>query len=86
MHVFHPETERRGPALAAMFMAGFLFAIMGLTTKMTHVTEIVGTALPATEVTFCRFAFGLLVMLPLQGRRGIQLLGTDRPGLIKRGI
>jgi len=86
LHIFHPETARRGPAVAAMFLAGFLFAIMGLTTRMTHAPEIVGRVLPASQVTFCRFAFGVLAMLPLQGRRGIQLLGMDRRGLLKRGI
>ncbi len=84
--VFEPETARRGPAIAAMFLAGFLFAVMGLATKMMHVPSLVGRALPASEVTFCRFAFGILAMLPLQGRRGIQLLGTDRRGLLKRGV
>jgi drug/metabolite transporter (DMT)-like permease len=69
-----------------MFLSGVLFAVMGLTTKMTHAAAMVGRPIPAVEVTFCRFAFGLLTMLPLQARPGIQLLGNDRRGLLKRGI
>jgi drug/metabolite transporter (DMT)-like permease len=85
-NVFRPGTRPRGHAVLAMFLAGFLFAIMGLTTKMTHSPAMVGRQIPAVEVAFCRFAFGLLAMLPLQGRRGIQLVGRDRRGLLKRGI
>lgn len=76
----------RQQAVGAMFLSGFLFAIMGLTTKMTHAAAMVGRPIPAVEVTFWRFAFGALAMLPLQARGGVKLLGTDRRGLLKRGI
>lgn len=86
LHIYRPDLPRRGPAIVAMFVSGFLFAVMGLMTKLLHEAAYVGRPLPAAEVTLCRFAFGGLVMLPLHGRRGIDLLGNNRRGLFLRGI
>lgn len=84
-HIFRPDTPRRGPAVAAMFMAGLLFAVMGVTAKATG-QPVAGRTLPAFEVSLFRFVFGMVVMLPLLARRDIDLLGRDRRGLAIRGI
>ena len=84
-HIFHPDLPRHGPALGAMFLSAFLFAVMGLCTKAAH-SPISGRPLPASEVALIRFAFGFLIMLPLHGRSGINLLGIDRTGLATRGL
>jgi drug/metabolite transporter (DMT)-like permease len=84
-HIFQPDLPRPGPALAAMFLSALLFAVMGICTKAAH-GHIAGRPLPASEVTLIRFVFGFLVMLPLHGKAGINLLGTDRIGLAIRGL
>src|SRR2546421_11295824 len=81
--ILHPS---RRSAVAAMFAAGFLFAVMGLTTKMMDTPSLVGRPLPASEVALFRFGFGLLAILPLQAHRSIRLLGANRRGLLLRGI
>jgi drug/metabolite transporter (DMT)-like permease len=78
-------SHRRGAAVAAMFLSGALFAVMGLTTKATALPTA-GSPLPASQVALVRFAFGALVLLPLHGRGRINLLGKDRRGLLGRGI
>jgi drug/metabolite transporter (DMT)-like permease len=84
-HIFQPDTPRRGPAVVAMFLAGLLFAVMGIAAKAIGL-PVAGRPLPASEVALFRFFFGVLVMLPLHGRRGIDLPGRDRRGLAMRGI
>src|SRR5438552_3612130 len=84
-HIFHPDLPRHGPALAAMFLSAFLFAVMGLCTKAAH-SPLAGRPIPASEAALIRFAFGFAVMLPLQGQGGINLLGSDRVGLAIRGL
>jgi drug/metabolite transporter (DMT)-like permease len=78
-------SHRRGAAVAAMFLSGVLFAVMGLTTKATAL-PFAGRPLPAAQVALIRFAFGALMLLPLHGRGGIDLLGKNRRGLLGRGI
>ena len=69
-----------------MFISGMLFAVMSVMTKMSHLASFVGRPIPASEVVLARFAIGLLAMLPLHGRRGINLLGHDRKRLLLRGV
>ncbi len=69
-----------------MLAAGVFFALMGISTRATHLASIVGTPIPALEVTFFRFAIGIAVLLPFQGRNGISLLGNNRSRLVFRGI
>jgi drug/metabolite transporter (DMT)-like permease len=85
-HIFRPELPRRNVAVAAVFVSGLLFAVMGVMTKMCHTAAFVGRPIPASEVVLARFGFGLLVLLPLHGRRGIDLFGRDRRRLLLRGI
>lgn len=85
-HIFRPELPRRNVAVAAVFVSGLLFAVMGVMTKMCHTPAFVGRPIPASEVVLARFGFGILVLLPLHGRRGIDLLGKDRRRLLLRGI
>ncbi len=82
-HIFQPDLPRRAPATAAMLLAALLFAAMGFCTKAVQAGI---RPVPASEVAAVRFAFGALVMLPLHGRRGIDLVGHDRVGLAWRGI
>lgn len=84
-HIYMPDSPRRGAAVGAMFLSGLLFAVMGICTKVVG-TSAAGRAVPPSEVMLFRCGFGLLVMLPLQGCRGIQLLGDDRRGLLLRGF
>lgn len=73
----------------AMLLAGFFFGMMVLCTKAAG-KPFVGRPLPASETTLARFVVGILLMLPLSrphfGRPGVNLLGTNRRGLLKRGI
>ena len=86
------ELEGRGPdpsrskAIVAMLLAGVFFAVMGISTRATSSIDVVITKIPAIEVTFFRFLIGVLVLLPLQGKNGIQLLGNNRKRLVYRGI
>jgi hypothetical protein len=40
-HIYRPELPRRNVALTAIFVSGLLFAIMGITTKMSHLARFV---------------------------------------------
>ncbi len=79
------DMPRRGTAIAAMFLSAVLFSLMTLCTKATSL-PIVGTPIPASEVTFFRFLFGFLAMLPLLWVKEARLLGQDRIGLLWRGL
>jgi drug/metabolite transporter (DMT)-like permease len=85
-HIFRPELPRRHVALAAVFLSGILFAVMSVMTKMSHLEAFVGRPIPAAQVVLVRFSFGFLALLPLHGRRGIDVLGRDRKRLFFRGI
>lgn len=85
-HIYRPELPRHGVTVAAMFTSGLLFAVMGIMTKMSHLQVFVGRPIPASEVVLARFAFGLLAILPLHGRGGINLFGLDRKRLLIRGL
>jgi drug/metabolite transporter (DMT)-like permease len=77
---------RRNVALVAVFVAGALFAVMSVLTKVSNTPAFVGRPIPASEVVLARFGFGLVALLPLHGRHGINLLGKDRKRLLIRGI
>jgi drug/metabolite transporter (DMT)-like permease len=84
--ILQPEIPRRSTAIAAMIASGLLFAIMGLCARLASLPHVVGRAIPASEVTLVRFAFGALTMLALQSVSNIRLAGTNRRGLIMRGV
>jgi drug/metabolite transporter (DMT)-like permease len=68
-----------------MVVAAMLFAVMTIATKMLA-DPTWTTPIPTAEITFARFAFGAIVMSPLVCVRSACLLGSDRPGLIWRGL
>lgn len=80
-----PEMPRRGLAVTSMFLAGALFAVMTMTAKMLG-NPAWCRPLPTGEITLARFAFGVIVMLPLVFYKPARLLGTDRRGLLWRGL
>jgi len=83
--VLDPGLPRRGVAIACMFGAGLLFAVMSLCAKAAG-TPLAGKPIPAAESTFFRFAFGTVVMLPFLRVRNARLLGEDKLGLTMRGL
>lgn len=84
-HVFRPSTPGRAAAVAAMALSALAFAAMTLCARLVS-TGAAGSALPAAEVTLFRFAFGTAVMLPLLAYPRARLLGSDRVGLVWRGV
>lgn len=80
-----PSATHGMHAVGAMLASAGLFAVMTVAAKMLANPRYC-RPLPAAEVTLIRFAFGVLVMLPLLGRRDVNLLGTDRLGLVWRGL
>lgn len=79
------EMPRRGLAVVSMFLAAALFAVMTMTTKMLG-NPAWGRPLPTGEVTLARFGFGALVMAPLIFYKPARLLGSDKRGLLWRGL
>ncbi len=86
MPEYQVDRKERSRAIIAMLAAGLFFALMGISTRATHIANIVGTPIPALEVTCFRFAIGVAILLPLQGRNGVNLLGNNRRRLVFRGI
>lgn len=76
---------RRELAIIAMFTSAALFAIMTTATKMLG-DPAWTRPLPTGEITLARFGFGALVMTPLIFYKPARLLGTDKRGLVWRGI
>jgi drug/metabolite transporter (DMT)-like permease len=71
-----------------MFTAAVLFSIMGAATKAVTRNDG-GPAAPAltgSEVALFRYAFGLFVLIGLRLTRGVDLLGSNRRGLLLRGV
>jgi drug/metabolite transporter (DMT)-like permease len=80
-----PEGQpRRGAAITAMLIAAAVFALMSASAKMTGSPG--PQFVPAGQVTFFRFLFGAVVMLPLLRKPRVRLLGQDRAGLMWRGF
>ncbi len=79
------EMPRRGLAIAAMFLSAVLFAVMTTATKMLG-NPAWGRPVPTAEVTLARFGIGAIVMLPLAFYKPAKLLGSDRRGLVWRGL
>ena len=78
----HPN---RSLAVLAMFTAALLFAGMVILAKAAG-KPLAGRPIPSAEIAVARWVFGLLAIIPLHGRWGIDLLGKDRRGLLMRGI
>src|SRR6185295_10155767 len=77
--------DRHVPATIAMFISGFLFAVMGICTKAVG-SSFAGRPLPASEVMLFRCATGIVMMLPVIAWQGRELFGRDWRGLMARGI
>lgn len=77
--------QGRAGAVVAMFASAALFAVMTALAKWLGRPES-GRPIPPGEVTLFRFAFGALVMLPLLAHKETNLLGTDKVGLVWRGV
>lgn len=77
---------RRVPAIAAMLTSAICFAAMGAFAKAAASPQFAGSPMPAAQSVLFRFAFGVVVMLPLLFVPGANLLGNDRRGLILRGL
>lgn len=84
-HILESGLPRRGVAIACMFGAGLLFAVMSLCAKAAG-SAAAGVPIPAAEATLFRFAFGTVVMLPLLRSCSARLLGEDKWGLTMRGV
>lgn len=76
---------RRGLAVTAMLGSAALFAVMTAAARMLSDTRWT-RPLPTGEITLARFVTGIVVMLPLLFYPSARLLGTDRPGLVWRGL
>jgi drug/metabolite transporter (DMT)-like permease len=68
--------------LVALLSSALLFAAMGAFTKAAM--RVPG--LPGGAVACFRYSFGLAVLLALHRTMGADLLGTDRKGLLWRGL
>jgi len=79
------EMPRRGLAVLSMFLAAALFSVMTMTTKMLG-NPAWGRPIPTGEITLVRFGFGALVMAPFLFYKPARLLGTDKRGLLWRGL
>ncbi|HZP83473.1 MAG TPA: DMT family transporter [Chthonomonadaceae bacterium] len=81
----HSEKARLR-ALAAMLASALLFAVMGASakwaTRMAHGLPTI----PAPELAVFRYACGLALLGALRWSRGVDLLGSDRRGLLWRGV
>jgi len=71
---------------AVLFLSASLFALMGVQVKALTTLLPPGERLPDMQVTFTRFAFGLIVMIALAAL-GLVRLRSERPlGLLLRGL
>jgi len=61
---------------------GLFFAAMGARTRLTG-TPAGGVPIPASRAARIRRAIGALVLLPLGGCRGIELLALGRRGALR---
>ena len=82
----HRELSRHAPAVGAMFLSALLFACMFLCARACSLPAFVGRPLPSGQVTLARWVIALAVLIPMHGRRGIDLIGNDKRGLLFRGI
>ena len=78
----------RARALAAMLVAAGLFSLMGAFTKAATGKGSFGTAtaLSGSQIALYRYLFGLAFLWLLRATRGVDLLGSDRRGLLWRGV
>jgi drug/metabolite transporter (DMT)-like permease len=71
-----------------MLVAAGLFSLMGAFTKAATGKGSFGTAtaLSGSQIALFRYLFGLAFLFCLRATRGVDLLGSDRRGLLWRGV
>ena len=81
-----PKSPARARAIGAMCGASFLFSLMGVATKLAAQPGSGSSGLPAPEIALVRYAAGVAFLLVISRIASAPLLGSDRPGLLWRGI
>lgn len=80
------QKSARLQALAAMVASSLFFALMGACTKTVSRRWGDGPAIPGAEIACFRYLCGIVALMVVGRLRGTDLMGSDRRGLLLRGI